>query len=124
MERLTERHCGVAVIKNKSKLKEALEKLAAYEEAEEQGLLLRLPCKVGDTIYRINQYAKEPIIFMKVLRVRFGELYAGNKFLRIDAINDEDMGEFCYLQSEFGRNVFFAKEEAEQALARMEKSNE
>lgn len=36
MERLTERHCGVAVIKNKSKLKEAMEKLAEYEEAEDQ----------------------------------------------------------------------------------------
>ena len=41
MERLTERHCGVAVIKNKSKLKEAMEKLAAYEEAEEQTGQLR-----------------------------------------------------------------------------------
>lgn len=33
---------------------EAVEKLAAYEDAEEQGLLLRLPCKVGDKIYRIG----------------------------------------------------------------------
>ena len=28
-----------------------LEKLASYEDAEEQGLLLRLPCKVGDAVY-------------------------------------------------------------------------
>ena len=28
-------------------------KLATYEDAEEQGLLLRLPCKVGDTVYCI-----------------------------------------------------------------------
>lgn len=27
------------------------DKLAAYEDAEEQGLLVRLPCKVGDTVY-------------------------------------------------------------------------
>ncbi len=26
-------------------------KLAEYEDLEEQGLLLKLPCKVGDTIY-------------------------------------------------------------------------
>ena len=26
-------------------------KLATYEDAEEQGLLIRLPCKVGDTVY-------------------------------------------------------------------------
>lgn len=35
MERLTTRHCGVAVIKDKNKLKEAMEKLAAYEDAEQ-----------------------------------------------------------------------------------------
>ncbi len=29
------------------------EKLRHYENLEEQGLLLRLPCKVGDTVYRI-----------------------------------------------------------------------
>ena len=28
-----------------------IDKLAAYEDAEEQGLLVRLPCKVGDTLY-------------------------------------------------------------------------
>lgn len=31
-------------------------KLAEYEDAEEQGLLLRLPCKVGTSIYMINHY--------------------------------------------------------------------
>lgn len=37
MERLTTRHKGVAVIKEKSRHKEAMEKLARYEEMEEQG---------------------------------------------------------------------------------------
>ena len=37
MKRLTEYHCGVAVIKNKELLKEAMAKLAAYEDAEEAG---------------------------------------------------------------------------------------
>jgi hypothetical protein len=37
MERFTEYHCGVAVIKNKELLKEAMAKLAAYEDAEEAG---------------------------------------------------------------------------------------
>ena len=30
-------------------------KLAEYEDLEEQSLLLRLPCKVGDTVYIITQ---------------------------------------------------------------------
>lgn len=35
MERLTEYHQGIAVIKDKKLLKDAMEKLAAYEDAEE-----------------------------------------------------------------------------------------
>lgn len=39
-------------------------KLKAYEDAEEQGLLLRLPCKVGDTVYllkyRVGDWEVEP----------------------------------------------------------------
>ena len=31
----------------------AIEKLAAYEDAEEQGLLLRLPCGIGSDVYMI-----------------------------------------------------------------------
>ena len=30
---------------------DAADKLAAYEDAEEQGLIVRLPCKVGDTVF-------------------------------------------------------------------------
>ena len=32
----------------------AFDKLAEYEDLEEQGLLLKLPCKVGDTVYLIK----------------------------------------------------------------------
>lgn len=32
----------------------ALKRLAEYEDAEEQGLLVRLPCKVGDTVYWVT----------------------------------------------------------------------
>lgn len=35
---------------------DAIDKLAAYEDAEEQGLLVILPCKVGDTVYRIERF--------------------------------------------------------------------
>lgn len=36
------------------------EKLKYYEDAEEQGLLLRLPCKVGDKVYQISENFIEP----------------------------------------------------------------
>lgn len=41
--RLTEYHCGVAVIKNKELLKEAMAKLAAFEDNEEEGRLFVFP---------------------------------------------------------------------------------
>lgn len=38
-----------------SVLKMASEKLKEYKDAEEQGLLIRLPCKVGDTAYYVHK---------------------------------------------------------------------
>lgn len=32
-------------------IKNMIKKLAEYEDLEEQGLLVRLPCKVGDTVW-------------------------------------------------------------------------
>lgn len=63
MERLTERERnvdGTGVAKEeitdgllKPFADKILTKLAVYEDLEEQGLLVRFPCKVGDDIYRI-----------------------------------------------------------------------
>lgn len=55
MSRLTEYHCGVAVIKDKKRLKDAMHKLANYEDLEEQSLLWKLPCAVGTKVYFLNR---------------------------------------------------------------------
>lgn len=58
MERLTERMENVpdgesnVWVKNHDYIK-ASEKLAEYEDLEEQGLLVRLPIKIGSTVWRI-----------------------------------------------------------------------
>lgn len=44
---------------SKCGLEKAFEKLADYEDLEEQGLLLELPCKVGDKIYIVGEYITE-----------------------------------------------------------------
>lgn len=75
-------------------------KLAKYEDDEEQGLLLRLPCKVGDTIY----------YFMNVDDVIVVEERKMATLTNIVAILEDE---------EFGKTVFLTKEEAEQALAEM-----
>ena len=110
-----------------SRVKSLKSKLKNYKDLEEQGLLLRLPCKVGDCIYRVNTGAKEPIIKMRVLAVNYKQFYKDitvirkdRTVIRIYAINDIDMGESCYLLEDFGKTIFLTKEEAEQKLKEME----
>lgn len=79
--------------------------------AEEQGLLVRLPCKVGDTVYRVNAGAKQPIIPMTVSEIHF-LCYKNERAVRFDAIGKEDMGESCYRLEDIGRIVFLTHEEA------------
>lgn len=73
----------------------AYKKLAEYEDAEEQGLLLRLPCKVGDTVYLIKSDGKA------VPRT------ADMQFLGV-------------LWGDYGKEWFLTPEEAEQKLKEME----
>lgn len=42
-------------ISRADKTRMILEKLADYEDLEEQGRLVKLPCKVGDTVYHVVQ---------------------------------------------------------------------
>lgn len=57
MERLTERvYDGLIIIKQDSGDEgnyKVADKLATYEDLEEQGLLVRLPCPIGTTVWDI-----------------------------------------------------------------------
>lgn len=130
MERLTERERnvdGTGVAKEeitdgllKPFADKILTKLAVYEDLEEQGLLVRLPCKVGDTVYRVNAGAKQPIIPMTVSEIHF-LCYKNERAVRFDAIGKEDMGESCYRLEDIGRIVFLTREEAKKKLEEMKK---
>lgn len=130
MERLTERERnvdGTGVAKEeitdgllKPFADKILTKLAVYEDLEEQGLLVRLPCKIGDTVYRVNAGAKQPIIPMTVSEIRF-LCYKNERIVRFDAIDKEYMGESCYRLEDIGRIVFLTHEEAEKKLEEMQK---
>ena len=72
-------------------------KLKEYEDLEEQGLLIRLPCKVGDDVWTImcGMTGKHPALFRQEFTLS--------------------------MFSHFGTAVFLTKEEAEAALAEMNK---
>lgn len=142
MERLTERYvpndekkgiAGIKVFESENKiplvkvlsgeyLYPAIEKLATYEDLESQGLLVRLPCKVGDMVYRVNAGAKQPIIPMTVSEIHF-LCYKNERAVRFDAIGKEDMGESCYRLEDIGRIVFLTREEAKKKLEEMKKND-
>ena len=61
MERLTiKTEDGYERVSIRTKNQQLIDKLAYYEDLEEQGRLLKLPCKVGDTVYvKLASYCEE-----------------------------------------------------------------
>ena len=80
------------------------EQCAEYAKAEEEGLLVRLPCKVGDTVFieKAYEYVTEEIV-RKIEILDTGVLFV---FGRGWAFSEEDIG----------KTVFLTREAAEAAL--------
>lgn len=115
------------------------EKLKDNEDAEEQGLLLRLPCKVGDRVYLIDRDENNKF-----------KVYEG-KWKRVSLVQTSKVGSFnlcgeisydiydCFYDdgrtmkhgmyvgqenTKIGEIVFFTEEEAEAKLKEMEGNND
>lgn len=95
-----------------------IKRLAEYEDAEEQGLLLRLPCKVGDTVYELQEIRKriQPMEIISVNIGRMGLLYFNWELKDGIGIYHNVKG---FGTSQIGKTVFLTKEEAENALRQM-----
>lgn len=92
-------------------------KLAEYEDLEKQDLLLRLPCKVGDTVYIITKVFNGKEVIGEIGRRKIDSI-GGNAFNPIYVISKEPY-ELRFCPSEFGVRVFKTKEEAEAKLREM-----
>lgn len=117
MERLTRRSAnGTGVyatpsgepVKWEDNYHNVLQKLADYEDLEEQGFLLRLPCKLGDTIYSIANDGKiYPVKATREVRIVNGVLHIICESCRYsDLVSYDDIG----------KTVFLTKSEAEAKL--------
>ena len=111
MERLTYRGYMSNKAYSDYDRREIVERLAEYEELEVQGLLLKLPCKMGDTLYQpfhsnINEY--------KVIGLYFD--IVRNEWM-LEICNDVWYKTIC-LES-VGQIIFLTREEAEQVLEQM-----
>lgn len=120
----------------KANLQALINKLAAYEDAEEQGLLLKLPCKVGDAVYLIDKDENNRLQVYegKWRRVSLVQTSKNSSFELCGEIsydihdcfyNDgRTMEQGMYVGQEstrIGKVVFLTREEAEAKLKEMEK---
>lgn len=83
----------------------AIKKLADYEDAQEQGLLVRLPCSIGTTVWDICGGMDIDIRENVVSGLEYGK--DGRWFLWVN--EDEWLGELNVL-------IFLTREEAEKKL--------
>lgn len=106
-------------------IRAVLKKLAAYEDLEEQGLLVRLPCKVGATVWELclcddGNYKIFPMIVKTISE--YGTLRQVKKDKTIWNIYAESDYTYMYKSfADFGKTVFSTKEEAEKKLEEMKK---
>ena len=89
-----------------------LEALGKYEDADEQGLLLRLPIPIGTTVYKFEPLAKGTKRYIKTTITRYEVFDDSIWFTFANGLgrNIEDFGKF----------VFLTQAEAEQKLKEME----
>lgn len=85
-------------------LAEWLEELKSYKDLDEQGLLVRLPCKVGDSVFII---VGKDISRQGIRKIEISDnsiIFKANRQKRIFNV------------AEFGKTVFLAREDAEKKL--------
>lgn len=90
-------------------------KLGAYEDAEEQGLLFRLPCKVGDIVYVIDK-------IIHPFKVEKFELFKYHIEILCEYTGEDEMRKYWKIRcplADLGKIIFLTKAEAEKALEEM-----
>lgn len=93
-----------------------LKKLADYEDLEEQGRLIKLPCKVGDTVYYFSGGYYKNIKNWKITPIKVTEfnikVNKSGKLMPLALIANGTR----YPMSSIGKTVFLTKSEAEAKL--------
>lgn len=105
-------------------LAEWLEKFKEYQQLEEQGRLIKLPCKVGDTVWD-NDYGR-PCAYT-ITAFSFGECeeYICEPVTTKEVVfyytNSSGSITGSFAESEIGKSVFLNKSEAEEKTERIER---
>ena len=104
-------HCRTEDWENCKTIDDVIDKLANYEDLEEQGLLLRLPVPIGTTVYNTTWWDDK----YEIVTVN------GKKYSRSVRKHKVTKSTFGLLDiKEWGKTVFLTKSEAKQKLKEME----
>ena len=104
---------------------ELLEELKSYKEAEEQGLLVRLPCKVGDTVWVVtspinvfgyDEYDGDAEYEVYESFLSSVSYYASGEQFRIYAKVTNSFIAAYFRECDFGESIFLTREDAEKKL--------
>ena len=129
MEKLSNRwmfYCGLLVGMNASV--EDLKHIQDLIDAEEQGLLLKLPCKIGDDVYMIPSKANYDLNVLhrheesnRVYRQKVDRICLddGYWWLECDKDREYGTGRIC-VNTMFGETWFLSREEAEAKLRELQ----
>nr|DAD97396.1 MAG TPA: hypothetical protein [Siphoviridae sp. ct7iJ31]DAI71911.1 MAG TPA: hypothetical protein [Caudoviricetes sp.] len=93
---------------------EEADKWEEYKNLEEQGLLVRLPCKLNGTLYSVN-YSNKTIAENTIIKISINDHV--KRFYCID----DNLRERIFFSYRIGENVFLTREEAEKKLEEMKK---
>lgn len=89
-----------------------MKQLEEYQQLEEQGRLIKLPCKVGDTVYGIN-IDRNIVYALKIISVRIYSYAIYFDYQLIDGIYKNIVS---FADGNIGKTVFLTKSEAEAKL--------
>ena len=100
-------HCRTEDWENCKTIDDVIDKLAEYEDLEEQGRLIKLPCKIGTKVYNITWWddVQEKVVVK------------GKTYYRTIHKHKVSKSTFGYTDiEEIGKTVFLTKSEAEAKL--------
>lgn len=112
---INKRPCGTTTV-----MGDAVEKFAAYEEAEEKGRLFRLPCGIGDVVYEKGyMYSSSSQNHIeKIFAFRITGIQIDSQKIIFTRKRIEPAYGFGYNFSleDIGKSIFLTQEEAEEKL--------
>ena len=121
---IVDKHKASIFMYNKYFAGQAINKLAEYETAEEEGRLVVLPYRAGDAVYVIEDKYYEYLYHKGIQKghvCRFEYDKEWFAWIHIDGCN-KDL-QIAYKTSNFNQTVFLTRGEAEKALKEMEKDD-